>query len=183
MLALQGGSWQGRLSTQITLQNTCPHNGNPDSLPSVSSDLKKLFVWASHGHFRLHSTGSNWIFLLICFSAWGCAELTGTRGPGRGPGSLPRVSPWCSPPCFLPSPSPALFAPPLAGPHRPHGLRCVCCSRCPWYPHLGHYCGPRWPLLPKGLYYHTRFTRLPSRSQPIHGPQSKLRAPPAKSTN
>ena len=43
MLALQGGSWQGRLSTQITLQNTCPHNGNPDSLPSVSSDLKKLF--------------------------------------------------------------------------------------------------------------------------------------------
>ena len=107
MLALQGGSWQGRSSTPITLQNTCPHNSKPGSLPSVSSDLKKLFVWASHGHFRLHSTGSNWIFLLICSSAWGCAELTGTRGPDRGPGSLLRVSPWLSPARFLPSPSPA----------------------------------------------------------------------------
>ena len=172
--------WAGKVITQITLRNTCPHEGNPDS--PVSSDLKKLSVWASHGHFRLHSTGSNWIFLPVCSSASGCAELTGPADQAGGLGAFRGLLPGSLVHTFCPAPHPLLFPLPPAGPHPPHGLRCVCCSRCPPCPPLGHCCGPPWPLLPEGLCCHAHSSQATARESahprpPVRAPQPPTQVP------
>lgn len=173
MLALQGASWQGRSSTQITLQNTCPHNGNQDSLPSAQTLRSSL---SGRPADTSDSTQPDQIGSFFP-SAPPPGGVQSSPGPSDQARVLRTFQGFLS--CSLlhascPVLHPLLLSPlPLAGPHQPHGLHCVCCYRCPRCPHLGHYCGPHWPFLPKGLYCHAHTARLPPRSQPICAPQSK----------